>query len=281
MKRLCLSTWSFFISLGVIQNRSIKSLSIIGAGNIGWHLGIAFRRSGLHIKSIISRDRRKGEELAVRIGASYVDSIECIESIPDVFVICVQDKEIKGIVDVLKEKEIPLLHVSGSTSIDVFSFCKSEYGVIYPLQTFTRGVEMTYEDIPFLLEASSSVFMNCLEDLAARVTNKILHIHSKQRLKIHVAAVYACNFSNHMAAIAEKILKEEGLNLELIRPLMGQTFEKLSTKSPLKVQTGPAVRNDEETIQKHIKALTEYASEKELYELISQQIIRYRKQGDE
>ncbi len=156
--------------------------------------------------------------------------------------------------------------------MSVFSGKKDNYGVFYPLQTFTRGAAMLHSDIPFLLEADSESTLSAFTSVAEHISGFYRYVGAGERLRLHLAAVYACNFSNHMVTIAAYLLKKDKLDLELILPLLKQTLKKLDTQSPKEAQTGPAIRNDQLIISKHLELLTDEPELKELYKTMSQSI---------
>jgi predicted short-subunit dehydrogenase-like oxidoreductase (DUF2520 family) len=135
---------------------------------------------------------------------------------------------------------------------------------------------MSYSDIPFLIEASSEIVEAKLSNLAKKISGVCVPVNSDQRKKIHIAAVFACNFNNHLMAIADRLLKEESLDINLLKPLIKETINKLESVNPQLAQTGPAVREDHQIIEKHLKELQNKPYEQKLYKLLSDNILRYK-----
>ncbi|MEX0981440.1 MAG: Rossmann-like and DUF2520 domain-containing protein [Bacteroidales bacterium] len=259
----------------------IKSVTIIGAGNVGWHMARAFHQTGIDVLDVVSGTQHHAEELAKMVSATPRTQIDGIAREPDLFLVCVNDDLINEIIGKFSGKETLIAHTSGSTGTEIFQNAVENYGVFYPLQTFTRGNEMTYNTIPFLVEGSSPELVQQLKGLADRISGIVYEADSEARRKMHIAAVFACNFSNHLAAIAHDLLIEAGLKFELLHPLMEETIRKLKTMDPASAQTGPAVRNDIKTIEKHMITLEGRPEEQQLYRLLTESITRYRKKKNE
>ena len=265
--------------LSYLEN--IRSVSVIGAGNVGWHLAKALHHSGVRIIHVISRTGEHAVNLANQVSSIPLTRIEDVSMEPDAYLLTVKDDALREVAANLAGKEAIVVHTSASTGTDVFNRTTEHFGVFYPLQTFTRGIEMEYDRIPFLIEGSSPKVKERLKDLAKRISGIVHEADSETRLKVHVAAVFACNFNNHLAAVAAELLNDSGLNIELIRPLMQETCRKLSMMDPRTAQTGPAARDDRETMRKHLEALESMPVEQELYKLLSKNILRYRNNRNE
>ena len=247
----------------------IRTVSIIGAGNVAFHLARAFVQNTLQVKQIYNRTLHKAERIGEANKINYTDKISELEP-ADLFVIAASDSAITELSLHIPFDDTMVVHTSGSIPI---SALKGNYhkGVLYPLQTFTKGKFLDYDDIPFFVEAESPENAEQLKDLAKRITNQVQIIDSDQRAKLHLAAVWACNFVNHMYSIGEKITKDAGLSFDYLKPLIKETAEKLEDLSPFEAQTGPAKRNDQIVIEKHLELMTN-SDAKELYRIISDSI---------
>lgn len=263
------------LPLKVHESEEIQKMVIVGTGNIAWHLARAFRQSGIDITHVISRSMERASLLAADTNAIPLNDPEMIKEQPDCYLLCVTDGALPEVQATYSGKGSLVVHTSGSTGINVLSAQGNETGVFYPLQTFTKGVSMEYSHIPFLVEGSGEIASARLKRLAGKISRKVHMIDSQQRMKIHVAAVFACNFSNHLSAIADRLMQESGLSFDLLRPLVGETTRKLQSMPPSEAQTGPAVRNDLGTIEKHLESLGNKPEEQELYRLLSDNILRY------
>ena len=166
------------------------------------------------------------------------------------------------------------MHTAGSVSIDVFKGFAQHYGILYPLQTFTKNRDLNFDKIPLLIEAGDQNTLDRMREFALRLSGIVLETDSDQRKQIHLAAVFACNFTNHMLAISEYLLQKNGLPYELLKPLINETFSKAVMMSPHAAQTGPAVRGNTAVLNKHLAMLEDDPDLYELYRIVSRSIGR-------
>ena len=186
-------------------------------------------------------------------------------------ILCIKDDAIKNILTKINTENI--IHTSGTLHINIFQKKFKNYGIIYPLQTFNKNIKTNFSDVPICIEANNIKFQKKLITFSNKISNKVYEINSSQRKKVHLAAVFACNFSNHMYAIAEEILKEENIDKSILLPLIKETAKKVEKKNAKEVQTGPAIRKDTETIKEHLHSLNNL-SYKKIYKLISSNILQ-------
>ncbi len=262
-----------------LSEKKINTVSVVGAGNVGWHLARALYQCGVRIINVYSRTREHAANLAAEVAAVPVTRLEDFNIEPDMYLISIPDDALLEVTASFAGKKAILAHTSGSISIEIFNMGIRNFGVFYPLQTFTLGNEMEYSGIPFLIEGSSPEVTSLLRQLADKLSGVVHETDSETRLKVHIAAVFACNFSNHLAVIADHLLSETGLGFDLIRPLISETYRKMIVMGPLPAQTGPALRNDIITINNHLKELKRFPFEQQLYKLLSDNISRYGKTG--
>jgi len=253
--------------------KEIKKISFIGAGNVATHLAKTFVDAGKEITQVFSRDLHRSRELAIKCEAVPVNEISGIGQDADLIVISVSDDALVEVVDQLKVGNTLVVHTSGSVSMDVLKPLGENIGVFYPLQTFSKERDICFNEVPLCLEAGSMENLELLKILAISITEKIYFIDSAQREKLHLAAVFACNFPNFLYSIAENILEENGLSFEMMKPLIIETAEKAKSISPSNAQTGPALRKDIKIIDKHIGMLSEHEDFREVYELLSKKIM--------
>ena len=261
--------------------KEIKEVALVGTGNIAWHLGHAFLEAGISVSYVISRSIGRAAELAKELAAIPIDHTNLDNISPDLFLLCVNDDALQEVQAQYIYRDALVAHTSGSTGLDIFDADGSAHGVFYPLQTFTRGNRMSYERIPFLVEGSDIQTAKALKELASKISGIVHEVDSGKRRKIHVAAVFACNFNNHLATIAESLMEENGLEFKLLLPLIEETTRKLEHMQPSMAQTGPAARGDMHTIEKHISALQDRPVEQQLYQIITDHIIQTRKTRNE
>lgn len=254
-------------------------LSIIGAGNISWHLSQAFKNSGISIKQIFSRDLSKAKSMAKLVEAEPINSIKDLSPDTDLILICVSDKAIPEVVENIGFYDKTIAHTAGSVSLSALKKF-TNHGVFYPLQTFTKGNYLNLLQTPFCIEANNTETQTKLLNLAKQISNSIYELSSEQRLQCHLAAVFANNFSNHMFHAAEQILKQKNIPFDIIKPIIAETANKIQNLSPKTAQTGPAARNDKSTIEAHLKLLSDSEMEK-LYSFVSQNIWKLKQEDEQ
>ncbi len=252
---------------------------IIGSGNVATQLGIALKAANHRILQVSGRSESAAKKLAKKLSCSFTSELKNISNQADVYIIAVTDNSIKDIASSLenfKPQTLNIkpvfLHTSGSVSINIFGKKFENVGVFYPVQTFSAKHKVTFKYIPVCLEANNPAAKKKITTLAKSITKKIHYINSDQRKKVHLAAVFANNFCNHLFAIAENILKKENISFDLLRPLILETALKVQHDSPLNMQTGPAKRGDTSVIEGHLKMLGKKKEFRKIYELMSESI---------
>ena len=250
---------------------------LLGSGNIATHLGKALKMAGQNICQVWSRNNGRAAELADAVGATPVTELSDISYSADLYILAVNDDAIRSVAEQLHVSEGLVVHTSGSTGLDILEGIAGRTGVFYPVQTFSKSKAVDLRKVPIAVEGNTPEVTTTLHSLASRISEKVLEMNSVQRRTLHVAAVFACNFTNHMYVLADKLLADQNLDFDLLRPLIAETASKIQTASPASVQTGPAVRADKSTLDKHLKLLTDDPALAELYEKLSQSIINYQK----
>lgn len=252
----------------------IKTCVVIGSGNVATHLATALAPH-VEILQIFSRDILHARELADKISSSCVatNDVTAICPAADLYLMSVADDCIASLL-----QQIPRInngiwvHTSGSVGVDVFAELREHFGVFYPLQTFSKHKAVEMKSVPFFIEGSSSSVEKSLLDLAGKISNNVRLLNSEGRRRLHVAAVFACNFVNYMWVVADRQLRLCGTDIHALDPLLKETMEKIATLSPAEAQTGPARRGDKHIIDSHIKMLS--GDDAQLYELLSNQIYK-------
>ena len=251
---------------------SIK-IAIVGAGNVASFFAKKFHAAGCTIVSITSKNLNHAQSLASEVQALASNNLSTIPSDIDYLLFAVSDDALKACVDqVPASNHFCWLHTSGSVSNAIFEEKTNRYGVFYPLQTFSKSVSLQQEKFPVLIEASSNDVQKSLENLATQIQLTTKYVNSDNRKYIHLAAVFACNFSNHLFQIASEILKENQLSFDLLLPLIQETVAKLQILDPAAAQTGPAIRNDLATLAAHITLIKDHPQWEAIYSLLSAQI---------
>ncbi|MFA6085937.1 Rossmann-like and DUF2520 domain-containing protein [Mucilaginibacter sp.] len=255
-------------------------ITIIGSGNVATHLSAAFKNAGHRIAQVYSRDMQNAALLAYHVGAEAIDDLENITADTDIFIIAVKDDAIAEVVPQLSGFKKLIAHTSGAVDMQLIQDFTERAGVFYPLQTFSKTKELNFREVPLCIEGATEEITRELEELARSISNNIYRVGSSQRKILHLAAVFACNFTNHLYTISEQLLAQHSMSFDMLRPLILETADKIKEHSPIDVQTGPAVRNDEQTIQKHLQMLKNEAKLQEIYSLLSQDIIKNHNTGN-
>ncbi len=247
----------------------------VGAGRLATNLGRALMEAGHDIVQVYSRTQESAGAMAQIVGASPATSIAAVRKDADVYILALKDSVLADIIPQLcKGSEAVFLHTSGSVPMEVFQGMALHYGVLYPLQTFSKERAVDFADVPFFLEASGERAMRVAEELAQSVSNNVSRLSSADRKQIHLAAVFACNFTNHCYSMAADILGKHGLPFSHLLPLIDETAQKVHTMSPREAQTGPAVRYDENIIRAHGEMLRDNPFVKDIYDRMSMNIHR-------
>ncbi len=263
----------------IIKYKNVNyKIVLIGAGNVATQLSFTLQKAGHTIVQVYSKHPSSAIALSKSLKCAYTDSLKAIDKTADIYIIAVKDDAIAEVAKQLNLKDKIVVHTSGSVELNVLKPVTKNYGVFYPLQTFSKTNKINFKGVPVCLEAGNIATLNTLVSLAGSISNNVQKINSEQRRIIHLAAVFACNFSNHLYAIAENILIYNDLSLDILKPLIEETAKKIKYASPSKVQTGPAIRNDKRTMDNHLKMLKYNNSYQQLYKLLSKSIIDLNKQ---
>ena len=240
---------------------------LIGAGNVAIHLAGAFEKTQtVRLVQYFSRTDRNKRYFSEAI--PHTSDILALAD-ADVYVIAVKDEAIAEVVRQISGKKGLVLHTSGSIPMESLAGFE-RYGVLYPLQSFTKNRRLDWKRIPLALEASSQDAMTLLRELASSLSDQLYEIDSVRRKKLHLAAVFANNFSNHMFALAKELCEENRLDFELLRPLIAETGEKVMSIPPEEAQTGPARRHDLAVLNDQANELK--PDKKMIYEVLSESI---------
>ena len=247
---------------------------LIGSGNLATQLGMALYEKGHPIVQVWSRTAENAVELAMRLNSQYTNDISLINYESDIYIISVTDIAIEQVLSWRSWGSKLVVHTSGSTPMELLSPYCENFGVFYPFQTFSKAKKIDFDQIPICLEANTPQNLEILRVLAQSISNNIQLINSEQRQQIHLAAVFTCNFVNHLYSIWEGLLREKGIGFDILKPLILETAAKIVDHSPKSVQTGPAIRNDKDIINKHLALLENQPDLQVLYQQISDRIIQ-------
>ncbi|MBE5320411.1 DUF2520 domain-containing protein [Pedobacter sp. MR2016-19] len=245
---------------------------LLGSGNVATHLAKALKSKGEEIVQVYSQNLDNATLLAQSIATEAINDLNEIKQNADLYIISVKDDAIESVAKSLKNVTGLVVHTSGTTDINVLSSQVAKAGVFYPLQTFSKEKAVSFENIPLCIEANDESQLTILSNLAAKISREVYKLNGEKRKVLHLAAVFACNFPNHLYALANKILSQNDLNFEIIRPLIAETAEKVMSNLPENVQTGPVVRADESTLNKHLSMLTDMPELQNIYQTLSDSI---------
>lgn len=267
---------------------------LIGAGNLATHLGKALHAAGHDMLQVFSRTMQSAETLASLLDAEPLTDIAQVRDDADVYIFSVKDSALvqlvaqlcrheadglgeDGAVKALRkakkgEHERVFLHTAGSMPMSVFKGMAQHYGVLYPMQTFSKQREVDFSIIPCFVEANDEFAQKQIEGLAREISGRVYELSSEDRKYLHLSAVFACNFANHCYAISQELLEEHGIPFDVMLPLINETAAKVHEMKPKDAQTGPAVRYDENVIDKQSKLLENHPHFKKVYDSMSKSI---------
>ncbi len=256
------------------KNGDATKVVIVGSGNVAE----AFARTlsgvdGIELVQILARNCERGMAVAKVGGCEWIaDPEELVEA--DIYIISVSDRSVKSVAESLNVSErATIVHTAGSVPMSVIPKRKGGRGIIYPLQSFTSGREVNLADVPLFVEADSEEVSERLMNVASMVSSRVEYADSERRRTIHLAGVFVNNFVNHLYAMGGDVLDREGLDFDMLKPLIAETASKaLATNDPRVVQTGPAVRGDMEVTERHMAMLEDDECKQQIYKLITQSI---------
>ena len=240
---------------------------IIGAGNVASHLYQSFSKA--EQLDVIQVYNRNPDHLDfVEDPEKRTSDLKKLKQ-ADLYLIAIKDEAIEELVQNLQISSGLIAHTSGSQDMNVLSDFEN-YGVFYPLQTFSKNKEVNFQEVPLCLEANSEANLQFLKKIAELVSSNQYEVNSEQRRALHVSAVFVNNFSNHLFALADDYCRKNNLPFEILRPLIKETFTKIETLDPYSAQTGPALRDDKKTINAHLELLDE--DRKKIYTILTESI---------
>ncbi len=247
----------------------------IGSGNVATHLSKIILAGGNQILQVYSKTLSNAKKLALELNAEFTSNLQKIRKDGDIYFISVTDSAVPEVAKKINLGRMLVVHTSGSLPLDSVKRVSENFGVFYPMQTFSKEVKMDYSGIPIFVEANSKSNEKILYRLACEISGGKTNVHllkSNQRKAVHLAAVFANNFPNHLFSIADEILKSYGLSFNLLKPLILQTAKKIQHNSPDKMQTGPAFRGDKKIIEEHLDMMKNRPAYQKMYQLLSESI---------
>jgi predicted short-subunit dehydrogenase-like oxidoreductase (DUF2520 family) len=256
-----------------------QNISFAGAGRVAGALCREMFHTGFKIDLIASESENNGRLLADSCKACWSPDLIFPDS-TDVIIVSVPDHTLKSVLDKIRcRPETLVVHTAGSINIDVFPEQIKRKGILYPLQTFSKERKVVFKDLPFLLELSDKKSSAILENLIESIGGKVHFVDTEHRRMLHIAAVFVCNFTNHMLTEGKEVVLKAGFPFEVLGPLIKETISKAMDIGPENSQTGPAVRNDQNTIEKHLELLSFSPELQNIYSEMTRSIIKYYKKS--
>lgn len=259
-----------------MKKRSIEDTSIvfIGAGNLAVNLAKALYRKGFRIAQVYSRTEESALTLAREVEADHTTELSDVVNDAELYIVSLRDDAFVELLPRIAQgkKRALLVHTAGSIPMNVWEGHAGRYGVFYPMQTFSKQREVDFREIPFFIEAGSPEDTELLKKIAGALSAKVYDATSEQRKSLHLAAVFTCNFTNHLYALAAELLEKYHLPFDVMLPLIDETARKVHTLPPHDAQTGPAVRYDENVMNHHLSLLSDSPELQEIYKLMSKSI---------
>lgn len=250
---------------------------VLGTGNVAWHLAQILEKSGFEIVCLAGRNELKANELGAKLYDPIIQTHFDFRDIQaDILIMAVSDTAIASLASEIQVPENCLVvHTSGAVPLSALdALGKERVGVLYPLQTFTKDKKVVLKKTPICIESYYDDALEKLSDIALALSSDVYRLNSQDRKVLHVAAVFACNFTNHLLSVSESLLQSRDLPLGILRSLVEETIQKAFELGPEKGQTGPAVRRDNAVLKAHMNLLNAYSSDqKVLYALLSKSIM--------
>lgn len=245
---------------------------LIGSGNVATHLGPALIKAGHDLIQIVGRTETNTALLARKLNCAYTIAPSKISDKAEIYIIAIRDQAIEKYAKFIPSKAKLVLHTSGTVSMNALAASGIPFGVLYPIQSFSIRRKIGFSKVPLCLEANGPHAHKRLTKLATSLSNNVHWISHEHRKIIHLAAVFANNFSNHLFVLAEELLKKKGMSFDLLRPLIDETASKVQKYSPSEMQTGPAKRGDSQTIEKHFALLKNKPHISKVYDILTKSI---------
>ncbi len=247
------------------------NIVLIGTGNTATVLGKKLKEAGHAIAQIYGRNAAEASELAYILDSESTNYWSVVTRDADVYILAVSDIAIQELIKELNLPEKTIVHTAASVTKNILQKATKHYGIFYPLQSLKKEA-LILPDTPIIIDASDEQTLQVLESLALSISDKVVQAGDEERGKLHLAAVFCNNFVNHIYAQMEMYCTKERLDFKLLIPLIQETANRLDEMAPSDAQTGPAVRNDESTIAKHLQLLEAHPQLKEMYQLFTKSI---------
>jgi predicted short-subunit dehydrogenase-like oxidoreductase (DUF2520 family) len=255
----------------------MAKITLIGSGNTATTLGGALLAAGHEILQVWSRNAENAAKLAIILGCSHTTDLDQLNQESDLYLITVKDDAIEGVASKLSLPDKIVAHTSGVRSKDLLKTVTNNYGILYPNVSMTKGVSLELSKVLIMIEGSNENTISRLKRLADSISSNAKVVEERHRQSLHVAAVFANNFTNHLFVIAEQILSENGLSFDDIRPMIALHLNNLLLQSPSMLQTGPGVRRDHTAIDRHLELINSDKGLLKIYLMMTRSIQEWDK----
>ncbi len=247
-------------------------ISIIGSGNVATVLGRMIKNAGHTILQVYNRNLSTAIFLANHLAAEPINNWQQLNEEADIYLMALNDSAIPEAAKNMHLQKGILVHTAGSVSKNVLKDAAINFGVLYPLQSL-RKEKTDYQNIPFLVDGSSADVISTIAGLAKTISSSVQKAGDDERLKLHLAAVVVSNFTNYLYSLADKYCQKENIPFKMLQPLIAEVADRLQIHHAAEMQTGPAIRRDLPTIEKHIQLLENYSDLQEVYAFLSKKIM--------
>lgn len=247
---------------------------IIGSGNVATVMGSRIAAAGHTLLQVVARREEAAAQLAKEWGCGYTTRWEDIDPGADIYIISLSDRALPGLDKVLSLPGRLVVHTAGAAAVSVLRGVSGNCGVLYPLQSLRKEIR-PFPEFPLLIDADHAEDLIVIEGFARTIARQVERADDTRRLKLHVAAILTNNFTNYLYTLASDFCRQEQIDFRLLLPLIRETAERVERYPPREVQTGPAVRGDRETVERHLEILARYGKIKELYQLFTISIEDY------
>ena len=253
--------------------RTPATATIIGTGNVAHWLVFALQKAGIKIQQIYGRDFTSCQKLAETCYAEATDNLSNLESNSDIYIFCIKDDSYKEVIAEIPFQMPMAVLTSGTIPQRVLAPKAQHFGILYPCQSLSRGMDFAQVEVPLCVEGSDELTESILLQTAMQLSDTARIVHEEERQQLHLAAVFANNFTNALYGISSDLLKKANIDFKTLLPLIQNTLKKLETLSPKEAQTGPAKRNDKVVINKQLSLLQD-PQHRKIYEILTEEIMR-------
>ena len=249
---------------------------IVGAGNVATVFARLIVASGHEIIQVVSRTIASAQSLAIELGCSFSDNLSALDHTADIYILAITDHALQQIQGSIFLGDKLIVHTAGSVSKQVLSPISNQFGVIYPLQSLRKEQIGVQPQIPLLIDANEQSVLSVIEKFAFSLSSVVSKVEDEQRFCLHLAAVIINNFTNHLYSLTAEYCKNEGVDFKMLQPIIEETALRLNAQLPGDVQTGPAIRDDRSTLERHMLALSNHPELKIIYQTFTESLLKSR-----